>query len=115
MRHAPSKDDLQMLDFLIDSEIPFVIVFTKADKLKPTQRKQRMESFKTEIPCFEDITYVEFSAMTGEGVEQIREIIEDVASEQAEYAEQEAKQEPVEPQEEPPKIASDFLTPNKKI
>ena len=115
MRHAPSKDDLQMLDFLIDSEIPFVIVFTKADKLKPTQRKQRMEGFKTEIPCFEDITYVEFSAVTGEGVEQIREIIEDVASEQAEYAEQEAKQEPVEPQEEPPKIASGFLTPNKKI
>ena len=115
MRHAPSKDDLQMLDFLIDSEIPFVIVFTKADKLKPTQRKQRMESFKTEIPCFEDITYVEFSAMTGEGVEQIREIIEDVASEQEEYAEQEGEQEPEQPQEEPPKITSGFLTPNKKI
>ena len=115
MRHAPSKDDLQMLDFLIDSEIPFVIVFTKADKLKPTQRKQRMESFRTEIPCFEDITYVEFSAVTGEGVEQIREIIEDVASEQAEYAEQEAEQEPVQPQEETPKITSGFLTPNKKI
>lgn len=49
--------------------------------------------------------------MTGEGVEQIREIIEDVASEQAEYAEQK----PVEPQEEPPKITSGFLTPNKKI
>ena len=115
MRHAPSKDDLQMLDFLIDSEIPFVIVFTKADKLKPTQRKQRMESFKTEIPCFEDITYVEFSAMTGEGVERIREIIEDVASEQAEYAEQESEQEPVQPLEEMPKITSGFLTPNKKI
>ncbi len=115
MRHAPSKDDLQMLDFLIDSEIPFVIVFTKADKLKPTQRKQRMESFRTEIPCFEDITYVEFSAVTGEGVEQIREIIEDVASEQAEYAEQEAEQESVPPQEETPKITSGFLTPNKKI
>lgn len=79
MRHPPSKDDLQMIDFLIDSEIPFVVVLTKADKLKPTQRKLRMEAFKTEIPCFEDITCVEFSAITGEGVETIRSIIEEIS------------------------------------
>lgn len=79
MRHPPSKDDIQMIDFLIDSEIPFVVVLTKADKLKPTQRKLRMEAFKTEIPCFEDITCVEFSAITSEGVETIRSIIEEVS------------------------------------
>ena len=79
MRHPPSKDDIQMIDFLIDSEIPFVVVLTKADKLKPTQRKLRMEAFKTEIPCFENITCVEFSAITGEGVETIRSIIEEVS------------------------------------
>ncbi len=79
MRHPPSKDDIQMIDFLIDSEIPFVVVLTKADKLKPNQRKLRMEAFKTEIPCFEDITCVEFSAITGEGVETIRSIIEEVS------------------------------------
>ena len=33
MRHPPSKDDLHMIDFLIDCEQPFIIVFTKADKL----------------------------------------------------------------------------------
>ncbi len=79
IRHPPSKDDIQMIDFLIDSEIPFVVVLTKADKLKPTQRNLRMEAFKTEIPCFEDITCVEFSAITGEGVETIRSIIEEVS------------------------------------
>jgi GTP-binding protein len=41
-----------------------------------------MESFRTEIPCFEDITFVEFSAVTGEGVERIREIIEELTEEQ---------------------------------
>lgn len=109
MRHAPSKDDLQMIDFLIDSEIPFVIVFTKADKLKPTQRKQRMESFKTEIPCFEDITFVEFSAITGEGVEAIRDIIEEVA--QSEDTQQTTQQ----PSEQDNKINAGFLTSNKKV
>ena len=107
MRHAPSKDDLQMLDFLIDSEIPFVIVFTKADKLKPTQRKERMESFKTEIPCFEDITFVEFSAVTGEGVEEIRSIIEEVAQDEGET---DADTQPVQTE-----YSGGFLTPNKKI
>ena len=79
MRHAPSKDDLQMIDYLIDSEIPFVIVFTKADKLKPMARKARREAFKTEIPYFDDITCIEFSAVTGEGVEEIRAIADDIA------------------------------------
>ena len=88
MRHAPSKDDLQMINFLIDSEIPFVIIFTKADKLKPTARKQRMEAFKTEIPCFEQIVHVEFSAVTGEGVEEIRQIADEISDDEKEYLEE---------------------------
>jgi GTP-binding protein len=81
MRHPPTKDDLMMIDFLVDNEIPFVIVLTKADKLTNNQRKQRLEAFKTEIPYFDDITVIEFSSQTGEGVEQIRQIIEEVSAE----------------------------------
>lgn len=81
MRHPPTKDDLMMIDFLVDNEIPFVIVLTKADKLTNNQRKQRLEAFKTEIPYFNDITVIAFSSQTGEGVEQIRQIIEEVSSE----------------------------------
>lgn len=81
MRHPPTKDDLMMIDFLIENEIPFVIVLTKADKLTNNQRKQRLEAFKTEIPYFDDITVIEFSSQTGEGVEQIRQIIEEVSAE----------------------------------
>lgn len=78
MRHAPTKDDLKMIDYLIDTEMPFVLVLTKADKLKKTEREKRMEAFKTEIPCFEDMHVIPFSSMTGEGVEELREIVEDV-------------------------------------
>lgn len=86
MRHAPTKDDIQMINFLIDYEIPFVIVFTKADKLKRTAREERLRAFEQEIPCFEDITCIPFSTVTGEGVEEIRRIIEDI-SENAEIYE----------------------------
>lgn len=79
MRHPPTADDLQMIDFLIESEIPFAIVFTKADKLSKTQREERRKGFAEEIPFFEDIVSVEFSAQTGEGAEEIRRIIEELA------------------------------------
>ena len=79
MRHPPSADDLHMINYLIDNEIPFVVILTKADKLKKTARMERMEKFKTEIPCFEDITVIPFSSQTFEGVEEVRGIIEELA------------------------------------
>lgn len=81
MRHPPSKDDLVMLDYLIDNEIPFCVVLTKADKLKKTERAERMEAFKTELPMYDQLTVIPFSAITDEGVEDIRSIIEEVSSE----------------------------------
>ena len=79
MRHAPTKDDVQMINYLIDTEMPFVLVLTKADKLKKTERLKRMEAFKTEIPCFDEIHVIPFSSVTFEGVEELREIVEDIA------------------------------------
>lgn len=84
MRHAPSADDLHMINYLIDTELPFIIVLTKADKLKKTEREKRMEAFKTEIPCFEDIHVIPFSSQTFEGVEELRQIIDDIAADDQE-------------------------------
>ena len=78
MRHAPTKDDLKMIDFLIDTEMPFILVLTKADKLKKMERIKRMEAFKSEIPCFEDMHVIPFSSVTFEGVEELRAIVEEV-------------------------------------
>ena len=120
MRHAPSKDDLQMINYLIDNEMPFVIVLTKSDKLKPTARKERMKAFADEIPCFEDIHCIPFSAVTGEGVEELKAIIEEVredwfneyggiieqpqeVSEEADNADEDDEDEPF----------TGFLTPNR--
>lgn len=120
MRHAPSKDDLQMLDFLVENEMPFIIVFTKADKLKPMARKERMKAFAQEIPYFDVITSVEFSAETGEGVDELREIIEEVAAlgiddEPSEDDSPEfADDEPSEPDDDSDEGFTGFLTPNRR-
>jgi len=77
IRHAPSADDLNMLNYLIDDQFPMIVVFTKADKLSARQRAERMAAFALEIPCFEDIVSVVVSSETGEGFEQLRGLIEE--------------------------------------
>ncbi len=79
MRHTPTKDDIHMINYLIDTEMPFVLVLTKADKLNKTERAKRLEAFKDEIPCFEDIHVIPFSSQTFEGVDELRQIVEDIA------------------------------------
>lgn len=79
MRHPPTADDIHMINYLIESELPFVIVLTKADKLKKMERERRMEALKTEIPYYDQIHIVPFSSMTFEGVEEIRRIIDEIS------------------------------------
>ncbi len=74
-RHTPSRDDYQMLDYMVEHEIPFVAVLTKMDKLNKTQRQQRLEAFQQELSDYEGITLIPFSAVTGEGAEALQEIL----------------------------------------
>ena len=78
MRHPPTKNDLQMVNFLIDMEMPFAIVLTKADKLNQTERKARLAALPTELPQFEDLNVTIFSSVTGEGVDALRSLIEEI-------------------------------------
>lgn len=80
-RHPPSADDITMINALIDGEIPFVIVLTKADKLSKKQRSERREALKSELPCAEELTIIEFSAETGEGADELRNIITEISEE----------------------------------
>lgn len=83
MRHPPTKDDLHMINFMIESELPFVIILTKADKLSKRQREERLKLLRAEeLPFGDEIKMIEFSAVTGEGVEEIRSIIEEVSAEE---------------------------------
>ncbi len=84
MRHAPSSDDVAMIETFIEQEIPFILVLTKCDKLSQKQRNDRMEAFAKEVPCGDQVTMLPFSAVTGEGVEELRNILEDVTEQDAE-------------------------------
>ena len=81
MRHPPTQNDLQMVDFLIDTEMPFAIVLTKADKLNKTERAARLAALPDELPQFEDLNVMVFSSVTGEGVAPLRALIEEITEE----------------------------------
>ncbi|MCI6703427.1 MAG: ribosome biogenesis GTP-binding protein YihA/YsxC [Prevotellaceae bacterium] len=45
VRHEPQKIDREFIDWLGESGVPFSLVFTKADKLKPSKVKENVETF----------------------------------------------------------------------
>lgn len=84
MRHPPTKDDMHMIEFLCDGGFPFLVVLTKSDKLNQTERKHRLAALKEAFAGYEGLRLIPFSAVTGEGVEELREILSSVAEEPAE-------------------------------
>ena len=46
IRHEPQKIDLEFLRWLGENEIPFAIIFTKADKLGPNAGLRNVEAYK---------------------------------------------------------------------
>ena len=77
MRHKPSADDMTMLQFLQSAGIPFVLVLTKSDKLNKTQYRERMSAFEEELAFLGETRRIPFSALNGEGVEELRSVIDD--------------------------------------
>ena len=78
IRHKPSDLDIVMINFLIESELPFVIALTKADKLSKTAILKRKEELMSEIPYGEQIEMIPFSSVSGLGVSSLQKIIEEI-------------------------------------
>ena len=81
MRHPPTADDRQMLKALAGSEIPFVVVLTKSDKLNRKEREAQLKVFEDAFSEYEGLQYIPFSSLNGEGVDVLREILSEVTEE----------------------------------
>ncbi len=45
LRHEPQKIDLEFMEWLGENGVPFCIIFTKADKLKPAQISKHADNY----------------------------------------------------------------------
>lgn len=77
-RHSPQNIDLEFIQWCGESGVPFSIVFTKADKLKPNVLIKNVEDYKAELhKTWEDLP--EIYVTSGEkktGTEEILSFIQ---------------------------------------
>lgn len=75
-RHAPSADDVQMLEYLHYHRIPFVAALTKGDKLKKSEMAARKEEFEKICAPYGCQGVVLTSAENGLGMDELRALLE---------------------------------------
>ena len=66
-RIGPTADDEMMLDFLVQSEIPFIVVATKVDKLNATERKKNLTDIAEHPLISQGGGVFPFSSLKNEG------------------------------------------------
>lgn len=78
LRHAPSKDDLIMQEWLVQRGLPYLVVATKADKISRGQWSKHMKIVKDAFNLEPEVPLILFSALTGEGGEAIADWLESI-------------------------------------
>ena len=78
-RIPPQQLDLDFIEWLGDSQLPFVIVLTKIDKINQTGKSKNLELLKAELrQSWEELPMIfETSAVKGTGKEQVMGFIEE--------------------------------------
>jgi GTP-binding protein len=74
VRHEPSEEDRQMLQYLHFHRIPFAAVLTKADKLKAAQQSEAREHFRQILKPFGCCDVLLTSAQNGMGIAEVQEV-----------------------------------------
>ena len=79
-RHDPQKIDLEFMRFLGENQIPFCIVFTKADKLGSSKLNKQITNYKKKLLNFWESLPTSFitSSSTGFGREEFLTFINQV-------------------------------------
>ena len=82
-RHEPQPIDLEFMQWMGESQIPFSIIFTKADKLKPNILSKNIENYKQKmLETWEEMPiYFVTSSSQGTGREEVLAYIEGINQE----------------------------------
>lgn len=67
LKVGPTGDDITMLNYLEDTETPYFIVATKADKLNKTDRTAMLEALSAHPSIAKGTPVIPFSSLSGEG------------------------------------------------
>lgn len=79
-RHEPQAIDLEFMEWLGLSKVPFAIIFTKSDKLKPEELEENIKNYQNKMLETWEVLPPWFvsSAQTGGGRTQILQYIQNI-------------------------------------
>lgn len=80
IRHKPTKDDVQMFEYVTYLNIPLLIIATKLDKVPKTKQAKHLKEITATFASNPSVKVIPFSAETGVNKEKIwQEIIQFVS------------------------------------
>ncbi len=77
IRHAASKLDEQMIEFLKSTELPFCVALTKADKLSRSQQFRQRDAIRKQLGLGADVPMIITSSEKGDGMDELKATIEE--------------------------------------
>jgi GTP-binding protein len=83
IRHGPTDDDRRAIGYLAEIGLPVLFVLTKADKLRQQKRIAAVAGISATLGV-EDSQVIVFSALSGDGVEELREAVAGLVGDAAE-------------------------------
>lgn len=76
-RHKPTDQDFQLLDLLEESEVPTLIVATKFDKVRASERAGALRELRKTLGLDDDALIVPFSSVTKQGLREVWNAIDE--------------------------------------
>ena len=74
-RHPPTKNDITMARWFLDSGCPFVVVANKMDKLKKSEMEPNLVTIREDLELPETCPIIPFSAEKGNGRDELVRLI----------------------------------------
>ncbi len=74
-RHAPTKNDITMANWFLESGCPFVVIANKLDKVKKSQIEGNLQTIRQDLSLPQDCPLIPFSAQTGAGRDELVRLI----------------------------------------
>ena len=75
LKVGATKDDIMMLEYMNSADIKYAIAATKADKINKTDREKNFWTLRDNDAVKKDCEVIVFSALTGEGVKELRDVV----------------------------------------
>ena len=78
IRHPPTENDIMMKQWLEHFEIPILLIATKTDKVSRNEKSKNLAVIRKSLNLEPDQMPIAFSAENGEGVDAVKEALDEI-------------------------------------